>query len=215
MTKSYFDHISPLQTEKTKLLVSTLCFKVLGIRWYNWNPSISVHFHKNPYWLIWTTLNSYLDDNFNSATFWCLYTLWCQFFWNWQCVKRDHDKTIRQLIDWLIIYGFIARIIHLYGDVTITDEGLQNLGLCSALRVFEQFYDSATSVVTWSLNFSGLIQHSAPPKTNKHKKTSHSTPNKQIPNQTTIFFKYPYRNSSLWQHGRPAKAKIGSDVMEE
>ena len=88
--------ISPPQTDRTKLLVSTLCFKVLGIRWYNWNPSISVHFHKNPYWLIWTTLNSYLDDNFNSATFWCLYTLWCQFFWNWQCVKRDHDKTIRQ-----------------------------------------------------------------------------------------------------------------------
>jgi hypothetical protein len=25
-----------------------------------------------------------------------------------------------------------------YGDVTITGEGLQNLGLCSALRAFEQ-----------------------------------------------------------------------------
>jgi hypothetical protein len=27
---------------------------------------------------------------------------------------------------------------HLYGDVTITGEGQQNLGLCSALRAFEQ-----------------------------------------------------------------------------
>jgi hypothetical protein len=43
-------------------------------------------------------------------------------------------------IDWLIIYGFTSRlrIFHLYGDVTIAGEGLQNLGLCSALRAFEQ-----------------------------------------------------------------------------
>jgi hypothetical protein len=42
--------------------------------------------------------------------------------------------------DWLIIYGFTSRsrIFHLYGDITITGEGLQNLGLCSALRAFEQ-----------------------------------------------------------------------------
>jgi hypothetical protein len=31
-----------------------------------------------------------------------------------------------------------SRIFHLYGGVTITDEGLQDLGLCSALRAFEQ-----------------------------------------------------------------------------
>jgi hypothetical protein len=44
------------------------------------------------------------------------------------------------LIDWKIIYCFTprSRIIHLYGDVTIAGEGLQNLGLCSALRAFEQ-----------------------------------------------------------------------------
>jgi hypothetical protein len=42
--------------------------------------------------------------------------------------------------DWLIVYGFTSRsgIFHLYGDITITVEGLQNLGLCSALRAFEQ-----------------------------------------------------------------------------
>ena len=41
---------------------------------------------------------------------------------------------------YLIIYCFTSRsrIFYLYGDVTITGEGLQNLGLCSALRAFEQ-----------------------------------------------------------------------------
>jgi hypothetical protein len=40
------------------------------------------------------------------------------------------------LIDWLIIYCFTSRsrIFHVYGDVKIAGEGLQNLGLCSALR---------------------------------------------------------------------------------
>jgi hypothetical protein len=39
-----------------------------------------------------------------------------------------------------IIYCFTSRskIFHLYGDVIIICEGLQNLGLCSALRAFEQ-----------------------------------------------------------------------------
>jgi hypothetical protein len=43
-------------------------------------------------------------------------------------------------IDWLIIKGFTSRsrIFHLYEDVIIAGEGLQNLGLCSALRAFEQ-----------------------------------------------------------------------------
>jgi hypothetical protein len=40
----------------------------------------------------------------------------------------------------MIIYGFTyrSRIFHLYGDVTNAGERLQNLGLCSALRAFEQ-----------------------------------------------------------------------------
>jgi hypothetical protein len=65
------------------------------------------------------------------------------------------------MIDWLIINGFTSRsrIFHLYGDVTIAGEGLQNLGLCSALRAFEQGKDlyRATPAVTWDLGFSGLI----------------------------------------------------------
>jgi hypothetical protein len=43
--------------------------------------------------------------------------------------------------DWLIDYlGFTSRsrIFHLYVDVTNAGEGLQNLGICSALRAFEQ-----------------------------------------------------------------------------
>jgi hypothetical protein len=41
---------------------------------------------------------------------------------------------------WLIIYCCTSRsrIFHLYGDVTIAGEGLQNWGLCSAFRVIEQ-----------------------------------------------------------------------------
>jgi hypothetical protein len=37
-------------------------------------------------------------------------------------------------------YSFTSRsrIFHLYGDVTIAGEGLQSLGLCSAIRAFEQ-----------------------------------------------------------------------------
>jgi hypothetical protein len=44
------------------------------------------------------------------------------------------------LVGWLVIYCFTSRsrIFHLYGDVTIAGEGLQNLSLCSALRAFEQ-----------------------------------------------------------------------------
>jgi hypothetical protein len=41
------------------------------------------------------------------------------------------------LIDYLLFYVRL-RIFHLYGVVTIAGEGLQNLGLCSALRAFEQ-----------------------------------------------------------------------------
>ena len=40
----------------------------------------------------------------------------------------------------MIIYCLTprSRIFHLHGDVTITGEGLHNLGLCPALRAFEQ-----------------------------------------------------------------------------
>jgi hypothetical protein len=42
--------------------------------------------------------------------------------------------------DWLIIYCCMScsRFFHLIGDVTITDDRLRNLGLCSAIRAFDQ-----------------------------------------------------------------------------
>jgi hypothetical protein len=54
-------------------------------------------------------------------------------------------------IDLLIIYGFTSRsrIFNFHGDVTSAGEGLQNLGLCSALSAFEQggiFYRAAPAV---------------------------------------------------------------------
>jgi hypothetical protein len=47
------------------------------------------------------------------------------------------DKTNFLLFS-LIDFMSCSRLFHLYGDVTIACEGLQNLGLCSALRAFEQ-----------------------------------------------------------------------------
>jgi hypothetical protein len=41
----------------------------------------------------------------------------------------------------MLIYSFTSRsriFLHLYGDITIAGEGLQNLSLCSALRAFQQ-----------------------------------------------------------------------------
>jgi hypothetical protein len=62
----------------------------------------------------------------------------------------------------MIIYCFTSRsrFIYWYGDVIITGEGLQNLGLCSALRAFEQrgiFIVPHLHAVTRGLGFSGLI----------------------------------------------------------
>jgi hypothetical protein len=55
------------------------------------------------------------------------------------CLQIANIGSISNELDWLIIYGFTSRsrIFHLYGDVTIAGEGLQNLGLCSAHRAFE------------------------------------------------------------------------------
>jgi hypothetical protein len=69
-----------------------------------------------------------------------------------------------RLIDWLIIYGFTSRsrIFHLYGDVTIAGEGLQNLGLCSALMAIEQggIFIVPHLAVTRDLGFSEGPPHS-------------------------------------------------------
>jgi hypothetical protein len=53
---------------------------------------------------------------------------------------------------------------HLYGDVTIAGKGLQNLGLCSALRAFEQGEIFIVPHLLWhgTSVFSGLIRRTAP-----------------------------------------------------
>jgi hypothetical protein len=67
---------------------------------------------------------------------------------------------------WLIIYSFMScsRIFLLYGDVTIASEGLQNLGLCSAFRAFEQGGILIVPQIYCDTGplFPGLIQRTAP-----------------------------------------------------
>jgi hypothetical protein len=38
----------------------------------------------------------------------------------------------------LLFYVLLESLTHMEGDVTYAGEGLSNLGLCSALRAFEQ-----------------------------------------------------------------------------
>jgi hypothetical protein len=68
------------------------------------------------------------------------------------------------LIDWLFIVLRPAQELFLYGDVTVTGEGLQNLGLRSALRAFEQegSLSWATPAAIRGLGFSGLIRRTIP-----------------------------------------------------
>jgi hypothetical protein len=47
-------------------------------------------------------------------------------------------QTVSIMIYYLLFYVPLKTISLIYGDVTISGEGLQNLGLCSALRAFEQ-----------------------------------------------------------------------------
>ena len=51
-------------------------------------------------------------------------------------LKIFEANNSRWFLIWLIIYGFTSR--SRCGNVTIAGEGLQNLGLCSALRASEQ-----------------------------------------------------------------------------
>jgi hypothetical protein len=66
----------------------------------------------------------------------------------------------------MMTYGFTSRsrIFHLYGNVTITGEGLHNLGLCSPVMALEQgrIFFGATPAVTQDFGFSGLIRRTAP-----------------------------------------------------
>jgi hypothetical protein len=51
----------------------------------------------------------------------------------------------------------------LYGDVTITCKGLQNLGLCSALRAFEQVGIFIVPQLLWHEASVYLVSSEGPP----------------------------------------------------
>jgi hypothetical protein len=64
-------------------------------------------------------------------------------------------KVFNLLIDCLLFYVPLKNISLKYGDVIIIGEGLQNLGLCSALKAFEQGGIFIVSHLL-RLDFSGL-----------------------------------------------------------
>jgi hypothetical protein len=65
-------------------------------------------------------------------------------------------------VDWLIIYCFTShsRIFLSYKDVNIDSKGLQNFGLCLALRAFEQGGILIMSHLFWNgaSSFSGVYE---------------------------------------------------------
>jgi hypothetical protein len=48
---------------------------------------------------------------------------------------------------------------HLYGDVTIAGEGVQNSGLCSALRAFEQGEIFIVPHLLWLFRFHSVASY--------------------------------------------------------
>jgi hypothetical protein len=115
--------------------------------------------------------------------------------------------------DWLIIDCFTSRsrICHRYGNVITASEGLQNLGLCSALRTFEQggILYHATPAVTQGNGFSGpahlhLLRHT------RDVEDLFSPGSSPVPIQSPLAtrkkmlktYSYPYPHGSIcnWTH---------------
>jgi hypothetical protein len=73
-----------------------------------------------------------LFDTINNAV--CITVFICAVCWYWVIVEGIGSSSSS--------IGVVLRpsqnFFTLYGDITVTSEGLQNLGLCSALRAFEQ-----------------------------------------------------------------------------
>jgi hypothetical protein len=86
------------------------------------------------------------DENFSNPCF--------NFSWPLFVFIRGRVYTKASTL-YMIIYCFTSRsrIFHLYGDVTIAGEGLQNLGLCSALRAFEQGWNTCCDTGPWFFRF--------------------------------------------------------------
>jgi hypothetical protein len=51
---------------------------------------------------------------------------------------RQNGQGVQALIDCPLFYALFKNISLIYEDVTFTGEWLQNLGLCPALKAFEQ-----------------------------------------------------------------------------
>jgi hypothetical protein len=81
--------------------------------------------------------------------------------------KFLNSSKFQGYINWLIIYRITSqsRIVHLYGDITIAGEGLQNLGLITlgaqGLWAGRNLY-CATPALKRNLDFPGLIRRTAP-----------------------------------------------------
>jgi hypothetical protein len=88
------------------------------------------------------------------------------------CLLHSFIRSSFKINASLFTYCFTSssRFFHLYEDVTITVEGLENLGLCSALRAFEQggvllchtwcCTGSRFSAIIWrTIPFSCLLRH--------------------------------------------------------
>jgi hypothetical protein len=84
--------------------------------------------------MLWYVYKLWKFERYISHTFWLF---WTQF--------------------WTILYFSIT----LYGDVTIASEGLQNFGLCSVLKAFEQGGIFIVPAVTRYLSFPGLIRRTS------------------------------------------------------
>jgi hypothetical protein len=70
---------------------------------------------------------------------------------------------INWLVDYLLFYVPLKSFSLIYGDVTITGEGLQNLGLYSELRAFEQGAIFIVPHVLWHGASDFLVSSEGPP----------------------------------------------------
>jgi hypothetical protein len=119
--------------------------------------SCMCYWYQKHYFVITIIMTSMLFDlcNVNISTFWFdSYRFHRALSWSTCCGvhlkhgtsgTRGHGRRYQCLAPYEVsLFMFIccftsrSRISHLYGDVIITGEGLQNVGLCSALRAFEQ-----------------------------------------------------------------------------
>jgi hypothetical protein len=103
------------------------------------------------------------------------------------------------MVDWLIDYCFMSnsRIFHLYGDVTITGERLQNLDLCLAPRAFEQGGIFILPHLLWHGASVFPVSSEAPPHLVAFYDTQGDVENLFSPGFSRFDFSHEY---SLWQN---------------